>query len=132
MDNSILIAKYIQSILTENEQVVSLLNNNTNKIFTFNKSDTLTFPFICHYRDNIIATYTKDMHWYNTVQYTVKCVSSEYDVVLNLANAVRHALETYRWKDQDIFIHPIQFVGIYEYPDDDAIVEELHFQMMVE
>lgn len=132
MDNSLLISRYCQSILEENADVVALLDNDTTKIFTLNKLDSLQFPFICHYRNNINANYTKDGHWYNIVQYTVKCVCNDYDKVLDLANAARHALEMYRWKDKDIYIHPIQFVSVQEYLVDDAIVEELQFQMMVE
>ena len=131
-DNSLLIASYIQNILESNEEVMSLLNDDDKKIFTFNRSDELEFPFICHYRNNITTTYTKDLHWYNTVNYTVKCISNDYEQVLELVNAARHALETYRWKDNDIFIHPIQLVSVSEYPDDDAIVEELQFSMIVE
>lgn len=131
-DNSLLIASYIQNILESNEEVMSLLNDDDKKIFTLNRSDELEFPFICHYRNNITTTYTKDLHWYNTVNYTVKCVSDDYDQVLELVNAARHALETYRWKDEHIYIHPIQLVSVSEYLVDDAIVEELQFQMIVE
>lgn len=131
-DHSLLIASYIQSILEENTEVMSLLNNNDAKIFTLSRSDELEFPFICHYRNNITTTYTKDFHWYNTVNYTVKCVSGDYEQVLELANAARHALECYRWKDENIFIHPIQLTSVSEYLVDDAIVEELQFSMIVE
>lgn len=131
-DSSILISKYIQQILEENEEVMSILNNDDTKIFTLNRSDELQFPFIAHQRLNIMPTYTKDFHWYNTVNYTVKCVSGDYEEVLALANAARHALECYRWKDEHIFIHPIQLVSVSEYLVDDAIVEELQFSMIVE
>ena len=132
MDNSILIPKYIQSILEENEAVMSILNNDANKIFTLNRNDELTFPFIAHQRLNITPTYTKDFHWTNLVTYSVKCVSNDYSEVLALANATRHALETYRWKCEDIYIHPIQLASVSEYLIDDAIVEELQFELIVQ
>ena len=132
MDNSILIPKYIQLILEENEAVMSILNNDANKIFTLNRNDELTFPFIAHQRLNITPTYTKDFHWTNLVTYSVKCVSNDYSEVLELANATRHALETYRWKDENICIQPIQMTGISEYLIDDAIVEEIQLQMIIQ
>lgn len=131
-DSSILISKYVQQILEENEAVMSILNNDDTKIFTLSRNDELQFPFIAHYRMNITPTYTKDFHWTNLVTYTVKCVSDDYEQVLDLANAARHALETYRWKDNDINIFPMQLTGVSEYLIDDAIVEELQFQMIVE
>lgn len=132
MDNSILISKYVQQILEENEEVMNILNNDDTKIFTLSRNDELQFPFIAHYRMNIMPTYTKDFHWTNSVSYSVKCVSDDYEQVLDLANAARHALETYRWKDNDITIFPMQLTGVSEYLIEDAIVEELQFQMIVE
>lgn len=131
MDNSILISKYVQQILEENEEVMTILNDDDTKIFTLNRSDELQFPFITHQRLNIMPTYTKDFHWTNRVTYSVKCISNDYEEVLALANAARHALETYRWKDENICIDPIQLASVSEYPVDDGIVEELQFEMIV-
>lgn len=132
MDNSILISRYIQQILEENEAVMNVLNNDDTKIFTLNRNDELQFPFIAHQRLNIVPTYTKDFHWTNIVTYSVKCVSDDYEQVLDLANAARHALETYRWKDENILIQPIEMTGVSEYLIEDGIVEELQFQMIVQ
>ena len=82
--------------------------------------------------------YTKDIEighvgWWNTVQYTISCVSNDYIQCIELANAVRHAVETYRWKTQDIYIHPIQLQNVVEYTtDNDTFVEELQFECIVE
>lgn len=138
MDNSLLISKYIQSILEDNEEVKTILGNDEHKIFPLLQPDTLTFPYVVHSRTGITTTYTKDIEignvgWYNVVQYAVSCVSNDYVECLNLANAVRHAMETYRWRDENIYIHPIQLLTVVEYTtDNDAFVEELQFQMMVE
>ena len=131
MDNSILISKYFQQILEENEEVMTILDNDDKKIFTLNRSDELQFPFIAHQRLNIMPTYTKDFHWTNRVTYSVKCVSNDYEEVLALANAARHALETYRWKDENICIEPIQLASVSEYLVEDGIVEELQFETIV-
>jgi len=138
MDNSLLISKYFQAILEENQEIKDIIGNNEHKIFPLLQPDNLTFPFIVHSRTGITVEYTKDIEythvgWYNIVNYTISCVSDDYVQCLELANAVRHAVETYRWKDDDIYIHPIQLVTVAEYTtDNDAFVEELQFQCMVE
>ena len=138
MDNSLLISKYFQSILEENQEVRDIIGNDEHKIFTLLQTDNLSFPFIVHSRTGITVNYTKDIEyghcgWYNIVNYTVSCVSDDYIQCVELANAVRHALETYRWKDEDIYIHPIQLLTVSEYTtDNDAYVQELQFQCMVE
>ena len=138
MDNSLLISQYFQSILEENQEVREIIGNDEHKIFPLLQPEDLSFPFIVHSRTGIQVEYNKDIEftnagWYNIVNYTVSCVSDDYVQCVELANAVRHALETYRWKDKDIYIHPIQLLTVAEYTtDNDAFVEELQFQCMVE
>ena len=138
MDNSLLISKYFQSILEENQEVRDIVGNDEHKIFPLLQPANLSFPFIVHARTGITVNYTKDIEyghcgWYNIVNYTVSCVSDDYAQCVELANAVRHALETYRWKDEDIYIHPIQLLTVSEYTtDNDAFVQELQFQCVVE
>ena len=137
-DNSILISKYIQQILEENEEVKAIVGNDEHKIFPLLQPENLSFPFIVHSRTGLSVQYTKDIEignvgWWNTVQYSISCVSNDYIQCVELANAVRHAVETYRWKTQDIYIHPIQLQNVVEYTTDhDAFVEELQFQCIVE
>ena len=138
MDNSLLLSKYIQAILEESEEIKAIIGDNEHKIFPLLQPDTLTFPFIVHSRTGLTVTYTKDIEmgnvgWYNIVNYTISCVSNDYVQCIELANAVRHSVETYRWKTEDIYIHPIQLLTVAEYTtDNDAFVQELQFQCMVE
>lgn len=160
MDNSLLISKYFQAILEESTEIADILDpenaphiapseqvypveeeqtkDYTQRIFPLLQPDNLTFPFIVHSRTGITVEYTKDIEyapvgWYNIVNYTISCVSNDYEQCIELANAVRHAVETYRWKDENIYIHPIQLLTVSEYTtDNDAFVEELQFQCMVE
>jgi hypothetical protein len=152
MDNSLLISKYIQYILEHSNEIADILDPEnaphdlssgentqeyTQRIFPLLQPDTLSFPFIVHSRTGIQVNYTKDialgLGWTNTVNYTVSCVSDDYVQCIELANAVRHTMEGCTWKKEDIFIHPIQLLTVAEYTtDNDAFVEELQFQMMVE
>ena len=138
-DNSLCINKYVQKILEESEEVVSILGGNKKKIFALKQNENITFPFIRHSRSNLTTTYTKDIEyirnvgWSNTVQFTVCCVSDDYIQSIDLANAVRHSLETYRLKNDEIYIHPILLINAIEYMTDyDAYVQELQFQCIVE
>ena len=138
-DNALLISKYVQKILEESEEVLTMLDGNKKKIFALKQNENISFPFIVHSRSNLTVTYTKDIEfihnvgWSNTVQFTVCCVSDDYIQAIDLANAVRHSLETYRMKNEDIYIHPILLINAIEYMTDyDAYVQELQFQCTVE
>ena len=109
----------------------------TQRIFPLLQPDTLAFPFIVHSRTGISVEYTKDiplgLGWTNTVNYTVSCVSDDYVQCIELANAVRHAMEGVRYVDEDIRIDEIMLLTVSEYTTDtDAFVEELQFQFTVE
>ena len=138
MDNSLLISKYIQQILEESAEVTNIVGTDSHKIFPLLQPDNLSFPFIVHSRTGLTVYYTKDIEegpvgWTNTINYTVSCVSNDYIQCLELANAVRHSLETYRWRDDNIYIHPIKLLTVSEYTTDtDTYVEELQFQIEVE
>ena len=138
-DNSLCLGKYVQKILEESEEVVTMLDGNKKKIFALKQNENISFPFIVHSRSNLTTTYTKDIEfignvgWTNTVQFTVCCVSDDYIQAIDLANAVRHSLETYRMKNEDIYIHPILLINAIEYMTEyDAYVQELQFQCTVE
>lgn len=135
-DNSILINRYIQQILEENEELKAFLGNDESKIFPLLQPANLSFPFIVHARQSLNVTYTKDMvrgiGWVNTITYAVSCVSNDYIQCIELANIVRHVLETYRWKDDNICMDPIMLQNVSEYTvDDTTFVEELTFTITV-
>ena len=135
-DNSLLCSKYVQAILEENEEVKSILGTNQHKIFPLLQPEQLTFPFIVHARTSLTTHYTKNLPfgfgWTNDVTYTVNCVSNDYIQCIELANAVRHSMEGYQWKDENIHIEPIQLQQVSEYTiDDTTFVEELQFKLQI-
>ena len=138
MDQSICISKYIQAILEESEEIKAILGNDQHKIFPLLQPAELSFPFIVHSRNSITVQYTKDIEytnfgWTNEIIYIVTCVSNDYIQCIELANAVRHTLEGYRWKEEDFFIHPIEVLNISEYTTEtDTFVEEIQFKIQME
>lgn len=116
IDNSILTPLYIQAILEENEDVRNAIGADyKKKIFPLQQPQDIKFPFIVYQRNSITPQYNKDyMGWTNMVQFEIGCVSNNYIQSLNIANAVRHAVEWYRWKDKDINITRINVDSINE------------------
>jgi len=115
-DNSILATKYLMAILKENQAVMDILGTETNKIFPLQQPENLSFPFIVIQRNSIMPTYTKDyMGWSNLVTFEIACVSNDYIQSLELANAVRNAIEWYRWQDSNINITRINIDMINEF-----------------
>lgn len=136
-DNTLLISKYIQQALENSQEIKTIIGDREHAIFPLLQHATLTFPYIDHFRQSLNVTYTKDivlgMGWTNTIQYVVSCVSKDYIQGLELANAVRHTLEGYYYKDDDIHINPIMLQNVSEYPiEDEAIVQELTFTIQAE
>lgn len=137
VDNTLLISKHIQKVLEDSQEIKAIIGDREHAIFPLLQPDTLAFPFIVHSRQSLSVTYTKDivmgMGWTNTIQYVVTCVSNDYIQCLELANAVRHSLEGFYLKDENINIDPIMLQNVSEYTiDNDAFVEELTFTIQAE
>lgn len=136
MDNSILVSRYVQQILEESADIKNILGEDEHRIFPLLQPDKLTFPFIVHSRVSLTTRYTKNLPlgfgWTNEVTYAVTCVSNDYIQCIELANSVRHALEGYQWKDENIHIEPIELQQVSEYTiDDTTFVEELQFRLQI-
>lgn len=129
MDNSILAGKYLRKILIENEGLMELIS--ANKIFPLLANADTTFPFIVYSRNNITPVYTKDILTDNNAVFTVIVVSDKYTESLDIANAVRHSLEGYRYKDEIINIYPIKLDSISEETMDDAYIQRMMFSFSV-
>lgn len=125
MDNTILAGKYIRQIMIDNQELMTLIS--ANKIFPLLANPDTSFPFIVYSRTNLIPTYTKDLLTDNYVSFVVVVVSDNYVQSLNIANAVRHSLEGYRYQDNDIKIYPIKFDSITEETLEDAYIQRLSF-----
>lgn len=136
MDNTLLINKYILTQLESSEAISDILGNDEHKIFPLIQPDALTFPYIVFQRTSLMPTYTKDvalgMGWTNAINISVKCISDDYVISLELANAVRNSLEGYYYQDDAIRIDPIELLSATEYALDDIFVQELTFNIYAE
>lgn len=123
MDNSILTGKYIRRMLLESDELTALIDQS--KIFPLIANADTTFPFIVYSRDSLIPIYTKNLLTDNNVSFTIIVVSDDYIQSLDIANAVRHAIEGQMYQDEYLTIYPIRINSITENTLSDAYIQTI-------
>lgn len=139
MDNSILAGKYIYSLMVENAELSVLVDSD--KIYPLRvelrldpdtgEEQEITFPFIIYSRTSLEPTYTKNFLTENLLKYTVIVVSDDYDNSLEVANAVRHALEGKAIRNEYLNICPIKLDSVTEETMEDTILQRMEFSFAV-
>lgn len=139
MDNSILAGKYIYSLMVENEELSVLVDSD--KIYPLRvelrldpdtgEEQEITFPFIIYSMTSLEPTYTKNFLTENLLKYTVIVVSDDYDNSLEVANAVRHALEGKAIRNEYLNICPIKLDSVTEETMEDTILQRMEFSFAV-
>ena len=139
MDNSILAGKYIYSLMVENEELSVLVDSD--KIYPLRvelrldpdtgEEQEITFPFIIYSMTSLEPTYTKNFITENLLKYTVIVVSDDYDNSLEVANAVRHALEGKAIRNEYLNICPIKLDSVTEETMEDTILQRMEFSFAV-
>lgn len=139
MDNSILSTKYTFKALENSSELLEL--GLKDKIFPLlaqvivnpetGEEEEITFPFIVYSRTSLVPEYTKDLLTQNTVTLQIVCVSDDYVNSLEVANAVRHALELKGTSVDGMRIDPIRLQSITESTMEDAYIQTLTFQYTV-
>lgn len=139
MDNSILAGKYIYKMMIENDELSELVDSD--KIYPLRvelrldpvtgEEQEITFPFIIYSRTMLEPTYTKNFLTENLQKYTVIVVSDDYDNSLDVANAVRHALEGKAIRDEYLNICPIKLDSVTEETMEDTIIQRMEFSFAV-
>ena len=126
-DNSILVTKYIRKFIVENEEVSKLIN--TNNVFPLIANADTTFPFVVYGRTSLVPTYTKDLLTENSITIYIYVVSDKYIESLEIANAIRHSIESHIYKDDVITIDVIKLESVTEETSDDAYVQKMIFTL---
>ena len=124
-DNSILVTKYIRKFIVENKEVSKLIN--TNNVFPLIANADTTFPFVVYGRASLVPTYTKDLLTENSITIYIYVVSDKYIESLEIANAIRHSIESHIYKDDEITIDAIKLESITEETSDDAYIQKMNF-----
>ena len=139
MDNTILAGKYIYNLMIENDELSELVDSD--KIYPLRvelrldpvtgEEQEITFPFIIYSRTMLEPTYTKNFLTENLQKYTVIVVSDDYDNSLDVANAVRHALEGKAIRNEYLNICPIKLDSVTEETMEDTIIQRMEFSFAV-
>jgi len=124
---SLKINQAIYSILSSSTGVTSLVNSNN--MFPIAADDDVKNPFIVYERKSINTVYTKDGVSYDDVLLEVTCVSDDYNESLNIAQAVRNALELKSGTYGAVEIYQCRFKNAPENYGVDNYIQILHFEI---
>lgn len=131
MDNSLKIGQYILEVLKDNEELMLLLGEN--KIWPIVARQDTLLPYITYTRDASNIQYTKITGHDNTISFTYRVFSEDYDEGLNIINLLRNILErrTINFPNE-IIINDIKVQSVYESFSDDVFCQTITFSAMVE
>lgn len=131
MDNSLKIGQYILEVLNDNEELMSLLGEG--KIWPITPRQDTLLPYITYTRDVSNIEYTKITGHDNTIIFTYRVFSEDYDEGLNIVNLLRNILErrTINFPNE-IKINDIKVQNVYESFSDDVFCQTITFSAMVE
>ena len=119
MDNSIKIGKYFRIIAESSDELMKIVPKE--KIFALAAHENTTYPFIVYSRSAINTTYTKDLNGsfghVDRVQVTVDCHGNTYEESVEVANALRNAIEGLGYKNKDLFIERFELISANETTD---------------
>ena len=126
-NNSLLIGKYIRKFLTENQEVNSLTHGNIGPLVA---NENTTFPFIVFSRSSLTPDYDKDGNYQDNIEVQIIAVSNDYTQVIDVANAVRKAIDRHTYSDDTIDITSMRLSTAQEEYVDDAYLQILTFSIM--
>lgn len=136
-DNSLKTGTYLRNILEQDSDFQQLIT--IDKVVPIIALPDTKYPIVTYTRENIYPQYTKAAPtggWSNDLQYTFRVYtgidSTAYDLGIDIANAIRNALEWTTYKDEDLIIHPIELISSTEYFADDSYVQQLTFKIVAE
>lgn len=125
-----------QSILSVGTAIYEVLNDKlkgkVTKVFPI-AADEATLPYVCYHRDGLEAVPYKDFGNYNppfAAKVTVDCYASSYKESIQLAEAVRKALDgMYITTSEGLTVRSCWLQDALETWADDAFVQSLVFQL---
>lgn len=134
MVNSILIGKKIFSILSKDLELKEAVKG---QIYPLLANKSTQYPFIVYSRDSITPSYCKDLYgggqnYQDDVGVTVIVVSDDYEQSVEISNKVRESLELLVYEDDDIYIADTVLTGVSESTSDDAYVQRMNFNLIIQ
>ena len=129
MTDAIKIGKYIYYTLTENDTISQYVGF---KVYPVIAEESTLFPFIIYRRSSISTTgYSKDGYSEDTVDFSVMVASQKYEESCEIANEIRKLLEKKFKVYDNMEINDCRMMGISESYTDNAFVQSLDFQCVI-
>ena len=126
-----MVIKYILEVLKDNKELMSLLGEN--KIWPIVARQDTLLPYITYTRDASNIQYTKITGHDNSISFTYRVFSEDYDEGLNIVNLLRNILERRTISfPNEIIINDIKVQSVYESFSDDVFCQVITFTAMVE
>ena len=129
MTNSLLITKYIRTILSQNAELMKKIP--IKRFFPIEVKQGAKFPFAVISRTGMIDTQSKDGIYEDTVTVSIIIVDDNYYGSLEIANEIRNWLEGHSYKDETINITRMKLNSASEGYYNDAFIQELIFTINI-
>ena len=123
---SLSVGEIIYDVLTNDAEVMA----RTNKVFPV-VTDKATLPYVAYRRSRLEHNPVKGTQGADTVQIDVLCFAAKYGDGVQLAEAVRQALDGKQAAKDTLIMRSCTIAGGEEYYENDAYIQELNFTIKV-
>ena len=123
---SLSVGEIIYDVLTNDAEVMA----RTNKVFPI-VTDKATLPYVAYRRSRLEHNPVKGTQGADTVQIDVLCFAAKYGDGVQLAEAVRQALDGKQATKDTLIMRSCTIAGGEEYYENDAYIQELNFIIKV-
>lgn len=123
---SLSVGEIIYDVLTNDAEVMA----RTNKVFPV-VTDKATLPYVAYRRSRLEHNPVKGTQGADTVQIDVLCFAAKYGDGVQLAEAVRQALDGKQATKDTLIMRSCMIAGGEEYYENDAYIQELNFIIKV-
>lgn len=123
---SLSVGEIIYDVLTNDAEVMA----RANKVFPV-VTDKATLPYVAYRRSRLEHNPVKGTQGADTVQIDVLCFAAKYYEGVELAEAVRQALDGKQATKDTLIMRSCTIAGGEEYYENDAYIQELSFIIKV-
>jgi hypothetical protein len=123
---SLSVGEIIYDVLTNDAEVMV----RANKVFPV-VTDKATLPYVAYRRSRLEHNPAKGTQGADTVQIDVLCFAAKYGDGVQLAEAVRQALDGKQATKGTLIMRSCTIAGGEEYYENDAYIQELNFTIKV-
>jgi hypothetical protein len=123
---SLSVGEIIYDVLTNDAEVMA----RANKVFPV-VTDKATLPYVAYRRSRLEHNPVKGTQGADTVQIDVLCFAAKYGDGVQLAEAVRQALDGKQAAKDTLIMRSCTIAGGEEYYENDAYIQELNFIIKV-